>query len=43
MFAKEGAKIVVGYIKDVGGEETAAVRASGGEAVFIHTLPLPAA
>jgi 3-oxoacyl-[acyl-carrier protein] reductase len=38
MFAREGAKIMVADINDVGGEETvAAIKSSGGEAVFVHT------
>jgi 3-oxoacyl-[acyl-carrier protein] reductase len=38
LFAKEGAKIVVADLNDAGGEETvAAVKSSGGEAIFIHT------
>lgn len=38
LFAKEGAKIAVADINNAGGEETvAAVRSSGGEAIFVHT------
>jgi 3-oxoacyl-[acyl-carrier protein] reductase len=38
VFAREGAKVVAADINDTGGEETvAAIRAEGGEAVFVHT------
>lgn len=38
LFAKEEAKIVVADINDAGGEETvAAIKADGGEAIFVHT------
>lgn len=38
LFAKEGAKVVVVDIVDVSGEETVAtIKASGGEAIFLHT------
>jgi len=38
LFAKEGAKVVVADINDAGGAETvSAIKASGGEAVFVHT------
>jgi 3-oxoacyl-[acyl-carrier protein] reductase len=38
MFAREGARVVVADIDDAGGEETAlTIRASGGEAIFVHT------
>ncbi len=38
LFAKEGAKVVVADINDAGGEEAvAAIRSSGGEAIFVHT------
>ena len=38
VFAREGAKIVVADIDDAGGEETAtAIKADGGDAIFIHT------
>ncbi|MFH1646566.1 MAG: SDR family oxidoreductase [Chloroflexota bacterium] len=38
VFAKEGARLVVADIDDAGGEETvAAIKADGGEAIFVHT------
>lgn len=38
LFAKEGAKVVVADINDAGGEESvAAIKSSGGEAIFVHT------
>lgn len=38
MFAKEGAKVVVADINDVGGEETVkTIISDGGEAIFLHT------
>ncbi len=38
LFAKEGSRVVVADIDDVGGEETAnTVNSSGGEAIFVHT------
>jgi len=38
VFAREGARIAVADINDAGGEETVtAIRADGGEAVFVHT------
>jgi len=38
LFAKEGAKVVVADINDAGGAETvAAIKSSGGEAIFVHT------
>ncbi|MFC2017592.1 SDR family oxidoreductase [Chloroflexota bacterium] len=38
LFAKEGAKVVVADIDDIGGEETVAtIRVDGGEAIFVHT------
>lgn len=38
LFAKEGAKVVVADINDAGGEEAvAAIKSSGGEAIFLHT------
>jgi 3-oxoacyl-[acyl-carrier protein] reductase len=38
LFAKEGARVVVSDINDVGGEETTAIiKTNGGEAVFVHT------
>jgi len=38
LFAKEGAKVVVVDINDAGGEETvAAIKAGGGEAIYVHT------
>ena len=38
LFAREGAKLVVADINDVGGEETVTnIRADGGEAIFVHT------
>ena len=38
LFAKEGAKIVVADIDHVGGEETVnAIKANGGQAIFVHT------
>jgi len=38
MFAKEGARVVVGDIDDANGKETADnIKADGGEAIFIHT------
>src|SRR5512136_2470586 len=38
LFAKEGAKVVIADIDDAGGEETAAsIKASGGNAIFVHT------
>ncbi|HTX64018.1 MAG TPA: glucose 1-dehydrogenase [Acidimicrobiales bacterium] len=37
LFAREGAKVVVGDVNDVGGKETVElVRAAGGEATFVH-------
>jgi len=38
LFAKEGARVVVADINDVGGEETvASISKDGGVAVFVHT------
>ena len=38
LFAKEGAKVVVGDVNDAGGDETVKeIKSSGGEAVFVHT------
>ena len=38
MFAKEGAKVVVSDINDVGGKETVnAIKLNHGEAIYIHT------
>lgn len=38
VFAREGARIAIADIDDAGGEETAAaIKADGGEAVFVHT------
>ena len=38
LFAREGAKLVVADINDTGGEETVeSIKASDGEAIFVHT------
>lgn len=38
LFAKEGARVVVADVNDTGGEKTvAAIKSSGGKAVFVHT------
>jgi len=38
LFAKEGAKVVVADINDVGGDKTVAtIKEGGGNAIFVHT------